>query len=164
MTAQENHITELRPAVTKCLVFLVLSSAFAVGEIVITYQVSLIRLLMGILATVLGAAGIVASLAALLSKRMVLRLTPEGFSYGTLRKEYFYGWSDIAAFGVASIGVKRASFTLRGDYAGEDKLRIINQGAIGFDRLLPDNYGKKPIELARLLEDWRYRYSNIKTT
>jgi hypothetical protein len=96
---------------------------------------------------------------ALFSKRMVLRLTPEGFAFGTLKKRYFYHWSDILIFGVGSVGQKRVCFTLREHRSDQERVREINQRAIGFDRFLPDTYGKKPMELAKLLEDWRHRYS-----
>ena len=90
---------------------------------------------------------------------MTLRLTPEGFSFGTLRKQYFYKWSDIAAFGVGTIVGKKTCFTLRADYPGETKVRAINQEFMGFDRFLPDTYGMKPTEVAVLLEEWRQRYA-----
>ena len=104
------------------------------------------------------------SLAVLFSKRMTLRLSPDGLSFGTLRKQYFYKWADIAVFGVGSIGEKKACFTLRADYQGETKVRAINQEFMGFDRFLPDTYGKKPTELAKLLEEWRQRYAESNLT
>lgn len=158
------NIAELKPSLAKWICILLFSLAIGVGGAIVLREGKAISLLMGVLGLVFGSIGIMVSLSAVLSSRMVLRLTPEGFAFGTLRRKYFYGWSDIAEFGVGRAGTKRTCFTLRGDYAGEERLRIINQGSIGFDRFLPDTYGKKPMELARLLEDWRYRYSRSKTT
>ncbi len=161
MMSSDTIITELRPNPGKWISFLTLSLFSALmGGI----QAKNGGWLVGGILIAWGGFGAVVCAVVLFSKKMVLRLTPEGFSFGTLRKKNFYRWSDIAAFGVGSAGTKRTCFTLREDYIGEEWLRIINQNAIGFDRFLPDTYGKKPMELARLLEDWRYRYSNLKTT
>jgi hypothetical protein len=161
---QNYHATELRPAVKKKLFMLIASLFFLVGGIAVIREGSITGLVGGIIGIVYGIVGISLTLVSIFSKRMVLRLTPEGFAYGTLWKKHFYRWNDIAVFGTGSVCVRLTCFTLRGDYAGEEKLRIINQRSIGFDRFLPDTYGKTPTELAKLLEDWRYRYSIIKST
>src|SRR5260370_39083888 len=159
MIAPRDSIAELKPDQAEWTGLLVLCSALAAGGVFIVRDGKMVSAVVGCFGTLFGLAGIVAAIAALFSKRMALRLTSEGFSYGTLRKKYFYKWSDIGVFGVGSIGEKKACFTLRADYVGEEKLRAVNRGSIGFDRFLPDTYGKKPMELAKLLEEWRHSYS-----
>jgi len=95
----------------------------------------------------------------LTSPRMWLKLDRECIRFGTLRRIHCYRWSDIAAIGVAWVAEEKVCFTFRANYQGEKKLRAINQASFGFDRFLPDAYGKKPRELAKLLEDWRHRCS-----
>jgi hypothetical protein len=159
MIARRDFITELKPAPTRWFCMLLGSFAFIGGGMFVLGLGTVINLVMGVSGIVFGIVGVPVSLSALFSKRIVLRLTPEGFSFGTLRKKYFYNWTDIAQFGVGSVGVKKTCFTLRADYQGETKVRAINQGFMGFDRFLPDTYGKKPVELAKLLEEWRQRYA-----
>ena len=161
MIAPRDFITELKPGPGRLIGFFAVSLLLMFIAIV---QVKDGKWLAGMILLAPGGIGSVVCLTALTSKRMILRLTPEGFAFGTLRKKYFYSWSDVAVFGVASIGEKRACFTLRPDFAGDEKVRAINQAAIGFDRFLPDTYGKEPMELAKLLEEWRYRYSDTKPT
>jgi hypothetical protein len=164
MIAPRDYITELKPAPTKWFLILLGSLALAVGGAFVIRGGAVISLFMGFLAMAFGICGILVSLTALFSERMVLRLTSEGFGFGTLRRKHFYKWSDIAVFGVGSVTQRRTCFTLREGYAGEERIRSINRGSIGFERFLPDTYGKKPMELAKLLEDWRHRYSDIKHT
>jgi hypothetical protein len=161
MNSPDNNIIELKPNPGKWIGFLTFSlfSALMGG----------IRArnggwLVGGMLVAWGSLGCVICTVVLFSKKMVLRLTSEGFAFGTLRKKYFYKWSDIAEFGVGRAGTKRTCFNLRWHRFEEERVRRINRGSIGFDRFLPDTYGKKPMELARLLEDWRYRYSILKTT
>jgi hypothetical protein len=106
-----------------------------------------------------GVLGGVTSLAALFSKRMMLRLSPAGFQFGTLRKKYSYRWSDVVQFGVVHMVGKRVCFTFHPSFRGEEKVRKINRPA-GFDRFLPDDYGMQPLKLAELLEQWRTQHSS----
>jgi hypothetical protein len=156
MIAPNNNMTELKPNPVKWIALLTFSLFSALMG---AAQVGNGRWLVGGMLIAWGILGGVACTVALFSKRMVLRLTPEGFGFGTLRKRYFYHWSDILVIGVGSIGQKRVCFTLREYIPGEEKVRKVNQGAIGFDRFLPDTYGKKPMELAKLMEDWRHRHA-----
>jgi len=94
----------------------------------------------------------------LVSKRMHLQLAQRGFSFGTLRKQYSYSWSDIAYFGVVEFGRERwVCFVLSPHYVGEEHVQATNQAFGGFDRFLPDTYGMRAEELAALLEAWRAR-------
>jgi hypothetical protein len=103
--------------------------------------------------------------------RMRLRLSPEGLAYGTLRRRYFFRWSDVAKFGVADFaGHRWVVFLLAPHYQGDkreralnrslhdERVRAINRGFGGFDRFLPDTYGMRAVALAELLESWRVRY------
>ncbi|HTH46571.1 MAG TPA: hypothetical protein VMB21_03585 [Candidatus Limnocylindria bacterium] len=156
MNAQRDCIRELKPSPERWIGMLAGSLLFAVmGGIMASNG----EWLMGGVGIAFGVIGIVVSPAALFSKRMMLRLTPQGFGYGTLRKKYFYKWGDVAGFGVGNVVEKQACFTLREDFMGEEKVRTINRRWIGFERFLPDTYGMKAMELAKLMEEWRFLYS-----
>jgi hypothetical protein len=115
---------------------------------------------MGFIGIAWGTIGMAVTIGALFSKRFRLRLTPQGFEFGTFRKRYFYPWSDIAVFGVGTLAGEKVCFTFRQDFQGEERVRRSNQANVGFDRFLPETYGKPAWELAKLLEEWRRRYSN----
>lgn len=121
--------------------------------------------IVGALAFAYGLLGMVACLAALFSPKLALRLSRDGVRFGTLRKSYFYRWADISVLGVGRVaGQRRVCFNFRQDYPEEKKLRAINQASIGFDRFLPNAYGKKPMELAALLGEWRQRYAHTSSS
>src|SRR5579872_1097633 len=93
--------------------------------------------------------------------RMRLYLSPEGLTFGTLRRRSTYRWSDIASFFGLHLGswCHTVGFNFSESFTGERKLRRINQEFGRFDRFLPDTYGMQPVELAALLENWRLRYA-----
>jgi len=92
------------------------------------------------------------------SLRMRLKLNRDGFFFGTVTKQYYYRWSDIAWFGVADIGGGPMTiFTFIPGYQGEERVRAINQQDCGYDRFFPDTYGMTAEKLAELLESWRHR-------
>src|SRR5258706_11607309 len=160
MIAPRDEKIELKPSPAKRVGFLVIYLAVTAGGTFIVREGPVISLLMGCLGIAFGTLGIIGSFAALIWPRFILRLTPQGFSYGSLRKSYFYNWADIAVFGVSDFGMgKRVCFNFRPHYSGEVKVRAINQGSVGFDRFLHESYGMTPMELATLLEKWRQRYS-----
>jgi len=71
--------------------------------------------------------------------RMRLRLTAEGFTFGTARRRYCYRWSDVAEFHTADFGHNRwVVFTFTPEYTEEAEVRSINQAFGRFDRILPD--------------------------
>jgi hypothetical protein len=93
------------------------------------------------------------------TRRMHLRLNASGFAFGTLRKQYMYSWSEIESFGVAEFASNRwVCFVFAPGYRTEAKVRAINQDFGGFDRFLPETYGMRAEELAKLLESWRLQY------
>lgn len=95
-----------------------------------------------------------------MSPRMWLHLSPTGFAYGTLLRRHAYHWSDVAAFGVSRFAsLDHVVFVFAPDYAGEERVRRINQDFGAFDRFLPDTYGQRPEALAELLDSWRQSHA-----
>jgi hypothetical protein len=110
----------------------------------------------------LGPAALLAGFAVyvLTAPRMRLRLSATGFEYGTVVRRYSFRWVDVAGFGVADFATFRwVVFVFAPGYTGDGRVRRINQDFGGFDRYLPDTYGRNPIALAELLEEWRVRYT-----
>jgi hypothetical protein len=97
----------------------------------------------------------------MLAPRMRLRLSSEGFAYGTVRRRYFFRWSDVAGFEVSPFaGHQWVVFTFVPGYCGDERVRAINQEFARFDRFLPDTYGMRAVALAQLLESWRLRHTD----
>jgi len=136
-----------------------MTSAFFVGCII---SISMIRRheWLGWVFVPLMAIGTFFSASVPFLSRMRLRLSPSGFTFGTLRRKYEYRWSDVAAFFALSMGsnLRTVGFNFSRSYSGEQKVRRINQEFGGFDRFLPDTYGMRPLELVTLLESWRLKY------
>ncbi|OWK45724.1 hypothetical protein [Fimbriiglobus ruber] len=96
----------------------------------------------------------------LTAPRMWLRLSPTGFEYGTVLRRYSFRWDDVAWFGVSEFASHRwVVFVFAREYPGDERVRRINQRFGGFDRILPDTYGYRPVALAELLESWRFRHT-----
>ena len=110
----------------------------------------------------LGLAGLLAGFGSwvLLAPRMRLRLSAGGFEYGTVARRYSFRWADVAGFGVSEFAAHRwVVFIFAPDYPGDEQVRRVNQEFGGFDRILPDTYGYRPVALAALLESWRLRHA-----
>ncbi len=117
------------------------------------------RPIVGIVSVAIGALSFVVLLWTAFSPRSRLRLSPEGFTFGTIRRISTYRWSDVAAFFPLRVaGHDRVCFKFSKEFSGEMKQRQINQDFGGFDRFLPNDYGMRADQLAELLESWRSRY------
>ena len=113
----------------------------------------------GLLALMLGITALALAFALALSKRTVLRISPEGFRYGTFREVFQYNWSQVERFSVhRSSAGRRVHFSFtsaahqeglrRGEYLGEGR------------SLLPCRYGRMSLrELAELLDTWRTQFA-----
>jgi hypothetical protein len=156
MIAQRDYVTELKPNPDKWMGAL---AFFLISAVIGVFLVRNGEWWKGGGLVVWGVSGFGVSLAAVFSKRMTLRLTPQGFAYGSLRKKYFFKWGDVSGFGIGKVNEMKTCFNMRSDYQGEEKVRGINRRWIGYDRFLPDTYGKDPMELAKLMEEWRFLYS-----
>jgi len=87
-------------------------------------------------------------------------LSPEGFESRSLFKSHLTKWSEIERFTTARVKYN----TLVGFYYSKEykKAKLLKKVAValsGVEGMLPDNYGKKPRELAVLMNEWRERYS-----
>lgn len=120
--------------------------------------------IIGCISVVIGALYLGALMWTAFSPRSRLRLSPDGFTFGSMRRISTYRWSDVAAFFPLRVaGNDRVCFTFSKEFGGETKLRRINQDFGGFDRFLPNDYGMKADQLADLLESWRVRNVNRAT-
>jgi len=96
-----------------------------------------------------------------------LRIGAQGIQYRSLRGTHFFNWFDIDEFGVCkfrtylsgiqhqrkTVGFKMSKKIKHGWFGGLTK-RIY-----GYDMFLPDNYGMKYEELAKLLNDKKRQYT-----
>lgn len=159
MTVPPDYPTILKPSLAKWGLMLVGLLGLIGGAVMwgFVHPKSWYDTLMGILSIGFGIAGVIVSLAFLFSQRLWLRLTPEGFSFGTLRHRLFYKWTEVDFFEVRKIGANRLTgIVLRSGYVGRrENVRSPN---------LPDTYGMTPQELAALLNDLKRRFINTSST
>lgn len=108
-----------------------------------------------------SSACVLVSIWAMLSPRFRLYLDSSGLSYATMKKDYAYEWRDIAWFSTVRLATTDyVSFGFAPGFDGDVRIREVNQRFGGFDRFLPDTYGLRADELAKLLEEWRSRHTS----
>ena len=94
-----------------------------------------------------------------------LKLTEQGFEfYGSFRKN-FVNWSDVKNFYVTRIPTPRGSsskfvtYNYSDKYSKQELARNIAKSISGGEAMLPDNYGKKPEELADIMNSWKKKFN-----
>jgi hypothetical protein len=88
-----------------------------------------------------------------------LRLSPDGFTFGTWQRVSTYRWADVDRFFAARFaGSHRVGFAFAPHRREEPPIRWLQPPLHG--RFLPNEYGMSAAELARLLESWRVRYAD----
>jgi len=103
-----------------------------------------------------GLGVVIALFALVMPERNSLRLTPEGFTIGSLFRRTFIDWADVAEFGVTSTGLHRmVGFNYAPGYRGHAAGRSLAKGLAGFEGALPSTYGMKPLKLAALMSAYR---------
>jgi hypothetical protein len=109
---------------------------------------------------VLGFFGLccLAAVAQMLPWSSRLRLSPEGFSIRHMYRERFFRWSEVSSFEVAKVGQNpMVVFDFTDAYTGARAMRRLSRAMAGAEGALPDTYGRKADDLARLMNDWRAR-------
>ncbi len=97
-----------------------------------------------------------------------LRLTREGFEIKHLFRKSFTRWDEVSRFEVIDFSVNNrnkisiVAFNLSRKNKNSIIVAILRQIArqlLGFETHIPNNYGKKPEELAKLMNEWKERYA-----
>lgn len=111
--------------------------------------------------------GVVVALIQFIPGSSFLRIRADGITVRSMWRTTVYRWSDIERFGVATMSVgARQSFVgldFSATYPHRDKakkLKNINRALIGFEGMLPDNYGWDYAELAAHLNRLREQHLN----
>ena len=100
--------------------------------------------------------GLVVALVSLLPRAAYLRLTPGGFMICSLFRPAFIDWTDVATFGVASVGLNRmVGFNYAPGYRRAAAIRGFSRTIAGFEGALPNTYGMTPARLAALMTAYR---------
>jgi hypothetical protein len=88
-----------------------------------------------------------------------LSLSPEGFTVTNLGRTATTPWTHVESFGVMSPGgrARIVGYNFVEGLGGVAGMRRAARSRMGYEALLPDTYGLKPEELARLMNDWRER-------
>jgi len=85
-----------------------------------------------------------------------LKLTDDGFEVKFSFKKYFTNWKDVKSFSVTPITSNRfVSYTFSDSYNKQEIGRNIAKSLSGSEAILPDSFGKKPEELAEIMNNWK---------
>lgn len=88
-----------------------------------------------------------------------LKLTSKGFEVRSLYRSHYYNWKDISNFDVIRVVLnKMVGFNLSNKRM-RNSIHQSSQNLVGMDDALPVTYGYKPENLAKLLNEWKNKYS-----
>jgi len=96
-------------------------------------------------------------------KSPYLKLNEKGFEFKIALRKSFVNWKDVEIFYVTTIysqygvGSKFVGIKFSDSYKHEI-VRNIARAIGGSEGMLPDNYGKKPKELANIMNSWKKRF------
>lgn len=106
--------------------------------------------------------GIPISVLQLVPGTSYLRLEPTSFTCCSLYRKSTIQWKDVQAFGTwiaPRARTKMVCFNLRPECPKYKVGRKFSRVISGWDREIPDTYGKSAEELVELMEEWRLRRS-----
>ncbi len=104
--------------------------------------------------------GIIVFLIQLLPNSSYLKLTSKGFEIRNLYKSHFTSWSDIESFTTGIIGTnKMVMFNYSKEHNKHSSGKKVARNLSGSEGGLPNTYGMKAEDLAKLLNDWKFKYS-----
>lgn len=97
----------------------------------------------------------------LLPNSSYLILSHEGFEVRNLYRSYFTKWSEVKRFTVGTSGkTKMVQFNYSSGHKKQSKGKLISRLLSGSEGGLPDTYGMKADQLARLMNEWKSEISN----
>jgi hypothetical protein len=92
-------------------------------------------------------------------KAAYLHLAADGFTICSLFRAHTVRWAQVREFAVIRVGPNRmVGWNYTPDYPGSGRARAVSKLLAGCEAALPDTYGMKPQELAKLMESLRQRY------
>ena len=158
MDTGQDHV--FRPRPVRVMGWLVVSTAFVTGGILITST----RQWIGWLVIVFFGLGVMVFALQLLPNSNYVRVGPDGFTVCNLFRSHSCRWSDVGAFKVAQIGTKEmVVFSFSNQYRGPRRLSRLNAHLVGADAAVAIsgslNIGMH--ELADLLNRFRGRHGVV---
>ena len=101
---------------------------------------------------IFGGIGILVSLMSLWPDSGWLKLGPDGIRNKILFRKFNYRWSDINRFGISTVEFDTG--------IGKSKNKIVSFWIKSDDKMhsLGDSYGKKPVQLVKILENYWNKY------
>ncbi|HUA32785.1 MAG TPA: hypothetical protein VMA09_04225 [Candidatus Binataceae bacterium] len=134
--------------------------AFGIYMIVVGFGTAWSMVFMGVLFTIVFAVMVFVAATILTRGGGGLRLERNGFTIRSPFRSAFFRWRDIVRFRVMRTTDLRHSvvFDFHSSYQGQRMLRGPGR-RLGYEGIIPDNYGRTADELAELLNEWRERGS-----
>ena len=158
-----------RPKKLKRLGLFIVSILLTAASITFLFTQNIFWIIFGVIGIIFFGAGIVATFLNLMPNSCYLKLNESGFEFkGSFRKT-FIKWDDVQKFYVtdpsAKMGIKSikvVAFDFSNSYNKQELAREIARNIGGSEAALPDTYGKKPEELAELMNSWKKKFSKNK--
>jgi len=102
----------------------------------------------------------IVSVATLLPNSFYLRISEKGFEVRSLFRSGFTNWQEVDQFGSGYIGpIKMVVFNYSQEHSKYEVGKKIAKIMAGVEGALPDTYGKSAEELAKLLNEWKEKFS-----
>jgi hypothetical protein len=142
----------LRPSKLKIVFMLLLSLLFVAGGIVSLDKDSM----MGWVIIIFFGLCALVFILQLLPNTSYLKLTEEGFEVRSLFRSNMTKWSEVKGFRTGYISVnKTVTFDYTKNHTKQQNGKKLAKALAGTEGALPDTYGMKASELARLMNEWK---------
>ena len=116
--------------------------------------------LVGWITTLFFGLGIPMSILMLLSKKVYLRLTADGFEMASLFNKKTTRWSDVDGFRIRQTRhMKMIAIVYRPDYKDQKILRKVSASLAGMEGAIPNTYAVSQDALLATLNEWHARFA-----
>jgi len=107
--------------------------------------------------------GVIVALVNLHPRASYLTLRESGFEFSSLFRRHTVAWKDVLDFVEFSIsGNEMVGWNYLPDYPRAAIARRVSAGLVGVEAGLPDTYGHRAVDLARLMSELHRQYSRTK--
>ena len=104
--------------------------------------------------------GVIVALINLHPRASYLTLSESGFEFSSMFRRHQVAWTDVRQFGVISIsGNEMVGWDYLPNHPRSPMARRVSAGLAGVEAALPDTFGHRAVELARLMSELHRKYS-----
>jgi hypothetical protein len=156
MDSDDDNRLLLRPSILGHLGLFLGCAAFVVAALV-TWKGEF----MGWFAVCFFGLGLVLPIVQMMPNASYLLLTEDGFESCSLYRTWKVSWDEIEFFGTVNIGHNNmVAFNFSDRYDRSKFSSRLASIIAGYEGALPDTYGMKADDLARLMSEWKTRFGD----